>query len=81
VVQIAVKAARALGREPVLTKTGGGSDANIINGHGIRCANLGVGMRMVHTQEEYIQVDDLVDTARYLLRIIEEAGRFSHDGN
>lgn len=75
VVQIAARAARAMGREPVLTRTGGGSDANIFNGQGIRCANLGIGMKKVHTTEEFIMVDSLVDTARYVLQIIEEAGK------
>ena len=75
VVQIAVRAARAMGREPVLMRTGGGSDANIFNGQGIRCANLGIGMKKVHTTEEYITVDSLVDSARYVLQIIEEAGK------
>lgn len=75
VVQMAVRAAEAMGREPVLTRTGGGSDANIINGQGIRCANLGIGMKKVHTTEEYIKVESLVDNALYLLQIIEEAGK------
>ena len=75
VVQIAVRAARALGKEPVLARTGGGSDANIFNGQGIRCANLGIGMKKVHTTEEYIAVKSLVDSTRYILQIIEEAGK------
>ncbi|MRR31307.1 M20/M25/M40 family metallo-hydrolase, partial [bacterium] len=74
VVQMACRAARALGREPVLTRTGGGSDANIFNGQGFRCANLGVGMKKVHTTEEFIRIEDLVDNARFILKIIEEAG-------
>ncbi|NLB18099.1 MAG: M20/M25/M40 family metallo-hydrolase [Syntrophomonadaceae bacterium] len=75
VVQIAVQAAEALGKEAVLTRTGGGSDANILNQRGIRCANLGIGMKKVHTVEEYIAVKDLVDNARYILKIIEVAGQ------
>jgi len=75
VVQIAVRAARAMGREPILTRTGGGSDANIFNGQGIRCANLGIGMKKVHTTDEFIKVDNLADSARYVLQIIEEAGK------
>ncbi|MGE5545063.1 MAG: M20/M25/M40 family metallo-hydrolase [Bacillota bacterium] len=75
VVQIAVRAARAMGKEPVLACTGGGSDANIFNGQGIRCANLGIGMKKVHTTEEFITVDSLVDSAQYVLQIIEEAGK------
>ncbi|MGI6549204.1 MAG: M20/M25/M40 family metallo-hydrolase [Syntrophomonadales bacterium] len=75
VVQIAARAARAMGKEPVLGRTGGGSDANIFNGMGIRCANLGIGMEKVHTTEEFITVNSLVDSAQYILQIIEEAGK------
>ncbi len=75
VVKIAVEAARALDREPLLIRTGGGSDANIFNSKGIRCANLGIGMKRVHTADEYIEIADLTDSARYILKIIEQAGR------
>lgn len=73
VVQRAVRAACKLGLEPKLAATGGGSDASVINGAGIRCANLGVGMRNVHTTEEYISIDDLVMDVRMILAIIEES--------
>ncbi|MGI5879264.1 MAG: M20/M25/M40 family metallo-hydrolase [Syntrophomonadaceae bacterium] len=72
VVVIAVKAARSTGLEPVLTGTGGGSDASIINGHGIACVNLGIGMSNVHTIDEYIEVDDLVKDVELILAIIRE---------
>ncbi|NLV15711.1 MAG: M20/M25/M40 family metallo-hydrolase [Syntrophomonadaceae bacterium] len=75
VVQMAVQAAEGLGKEAVLTRTGGGSDANIFNQRGVRCANLGIGMKKVHTVEEYIAIKDLVDNARYILKIIEVAGQ------
>ncbi|MGE5405063.1 MAG: M20/M25/M40 family metallo-hydrolase [Candidatus Saccharibacteria bacterium] len=75
VVKIAVEAARAMGVEPVITKTGGGSDANLFNGQGIKCANLGIGMRDVHTVDEHIEIKDLVGNARYLLKIIEQVRR------
>jgi len=73
VVQRALRAARKLGLEPTLAETGGGSDASVINGAGIRCANLGVGMRNVHTTDEYISIDDLVMDVRLILAIIEES--------
>lgn len=75
VVKLAVKAAEAVGLKPQLAKTGGGSDASIINGRGIRCANLGIGMRAVHTCGEYISVNDLVDDVRLILALIQEAGK------
>ncbi|KJS18570.1 MAG: peptidase M20 [Peptococcaceae bacterium BRH_c4b] len=70
VVIIAARAARQLGMNPRLVKTGGGSDANIFNNRGIAVANLGIAMQKVHTTDEYIRSEDLVSNARYLLEII-----------
>jgi len=77
VVQLAVKAAEKAGLRPVLTSTGGGSDASIINGQGIPCVNLGIGMRQVHTTSEYILIDDLIKDAEYILAIIAQAAEQS----
>ena len=76
-VKIAIKAAKNLGLTPRLEKTGGGSDANVFNQVGIQTANLGIGMRKVHTKEEYIAIEDLVNNARYLVEIIKTANDFS----
>ncbi|MDD2620919.1 MAG: M20/M25/M40 family metallo-hydrolase [Syntrophomonadaceae bacterium] len=73
VVELAVQAAKHTGLQPQLLSTGGGSDASIINGQGIRCANLGVGMQAVHTCDEHIKVIDLVNDARWVLAIIQLA--------
>ncbi|MBO8137797.1 MAG: M20/M25/M40 family metallo-hydrolase [Desulfotomaculum sp.] len=75
VVKIAVEAARSLGLNPVLTSTGGGSDANIFNGKGIACANLGIAMNKVHTTEEFIKIDDLCKMALYVAEIIKTANK------
>ncbi|NLB88353.1 MAG: M20/M25/M40 family metallo-hydrolase, partial [Syntrophomonadaceae bacterium] len=72
VIRTAVKAVEKIGLEPVLTSTGGGSDASIINGNGIACANLGIGMQKVHTNEEFIKIEDLVNDTKLVLAIIEE---------
>lgn len=79
VVRVAVEAAHALGIEPQLVKTGGGSDANILNGLGLPCANLGIGMEAVHTPDEYIRIKSLVDNARYVLQIIKTVGDMTGD--
>jgi tripeptide aminopeptidase len=73
VVQLAARAASAIGLSPCLESTGGGSDASIINGNGIRCANLGIGMSSVHTTAEFIKIEDLVNDARWILEIIRQA--------
>lgn len=59
VVKAAVQASRAAGLNPKLGQTGGGSDANIFIGYGIPTVNIGVGMKKVHTTEEYIKITDL----------------------
>ncbi len=76
-VRIAVEAAGKIGLKPVLKATGGGSDANIFNYRGITAAVLGVGMKNVHTTDEFISVADLAENARYLLEIIKVAQRVS----
>jgi tripeptide aminopeptidase len=73
VVRAAVEAARSMGLEPRLEKTGGGSDANIFNSRGIAVAVLGIGMKKVHTTEEYIALTDLVNNAAYLVEVIKAA--------
>lgn len=72
-VELAVRAAENLGHKPTLVSTGGGSDANILNGFGIQTANLGIGMSKVHSTEEFITVEDLVLNARYLVEIVKLA--------
>ncbi|MEA1960227.1 MAG: M20/M25/M40 family metallo-hydrolase [Bacillota bacterium] len=79
VVDLAVRAAEKAGISPDLQSTGGGSDASVINGAGIRCANLGIGMSDVHTTHEYIKIKDLVDDARWVVEIIRAAANREED--
>ena len=73
VVRLAASAARSIGLQPRLIKTGGGSDASIIHGAGIPCVNLGVGMQKVHTCQEFIKVSDLTTVTRLIQAIIRQA--------
>ncbi len=64
-------AARVLGEcglTPETVTSGGGSDANILNRHGICCLNLSNGMRDIHTTDEHISTEDLVTGAEILIR-------------
>ncbi|MGE5422787.1 MAG: M20/M25/M40 family metallo-hydrolase [Ignavibacteriales bacterium] len=79
VVQIAVLAAEDMGKKAVLTSSGGGSDANILSGMGIKVANLGIGMKAVHTTDEHILLEDLYDNARFVVKIIEQVGKIKLD--
>lgn len=66
-------AAARLGRSIEVKAAGGGSDANIFNSHGIETVILGTGMTNVHTVNESVRVDDMVQVAQLLVEIIREA--------
>lgn len=71
VIQIAIRAAAKLGIKHQIKQSGGGSDANFYNGKGIPTANLSIGMSKVHTTDEFIKVEDLVQGAQYIVAIVE----------
>lgn len=64
IVGLCRKAVQALGIEPRLVETGGGSDVNIFNMHGIAAVNLSIGYREIHSSDEHIAVADLEQAAR-----------------
>jgi len=70
VIQLAVKAAQQLGLTPQIHGTGGGSDANIINGKGLPSVVLGLNYKDVHSKNESMAVADLVKAAEYVATII-----------
>ncbi|MDR5659195.1 M20/M25/M40 family metallo-hydrolase [Serpentinicella sp. ANB-PHB4] len=51
--------------------TGGGSDTNILNSHGIKSVNLGMGAQKPHTLGEHIKIKDLRDNAQMIVEIIK----------
>ena len=59
--------------KPLCEVSGGGSDTNILNTHGIKALNLSCGMQKPHTTGEYIQIKDLVKGTELMLSIIETA--------
>ncbi|WLR49700.1 M20/M25/M40 family metallo-hydrolase [Bacillus tianshenii] len=73
VVEIAKSAVEKIGRKPELLTSGGGSDANIFNGHGIPTINLAVGYEEIHTTNEKMPIAELVKTAELVLAVIEKA--------
>jgi tripeptide aminopeptidase len=70
IVQEALRAVQATGLSPTLRASGGGSDANTFNEKGIRCVNLAIGMRDMHTVEESIRIEDLVASCRVALALM-----------
>lgn len=74
-VLIAQRASRALGFDPALRTTLGGSDANVYNQKGVPCIVVATGMDKIHTHDEVISRKDLVDTARLTYQLLIEAAR------
>ncbi|WP_077621643.1 M20/M25/M40 family metallo-hydrolase [Sediminibacillus massiliensis] len=75
VVEVARNAAKSIGRESELLKSGGGSDANVIAGHGIPTVNLAVGYEEIHTTNERMPVGELVKAAELITAIVKEASK------
>jgi tripeptide aminopeptidase len=72
VVEIAKAAIRAIGLEPRLFSSGGGSDANMFNGNGVPTVNLAVGYEEIHTVNERIKADDIIKVTELVLAIVAE---------
>jgi len=71
VVQKAINAVKRIGRKPELLASGGGSDANVINGYGIPTINLGIGYENIHTTSEKMPITELVKASELLLELIK----------
>ncbi|RKQ37731.1 M20/M25/M40 family metallo-hydrolase [Oceanobacillus halophilus] len=75
VVEVAREAAKSIGRESKLLKSGGGSDANIIAGLGIPTVNLAVGYEGIHTTDEKISVDNLEKITELVVAIVNQVAK------
>jgi tripeptide aminopeptidase len=65
-------AARSIGIGLSYEKAGGGSDANIFNGHGLATAIVATGMANVHSTNEQVELQDMVDLTRLILALLTE---------
>lgn len=68
--QLTKKAMGEEGIDPELRIIGGGSDANILAGHGYRSVIIGLGMRNVHTVEETLDLRDTLTATRIIRRMM-----------
>lgn len=71
IVRKVIEAARRTGRTVTTAATGGGCDANIFNQRGLTVANLGTGMRDIHTVREWLDVKDMVATAEVTVELLK----------
>ena len=70
IVQLVLRAAAALGHHVASAPMGGGCDANVLNGRGFQVANLGTGMRDIHTVKEWLRMSDMVRTAEVIVEML-----------
>ena len=63
------------GWEQGLRQAGGGSDANVFNALGYPSCVLATGMRQIHTHHECITIADLVQSARWVVEIVQQTVR------
>lgn len=74
VVRLATKALTAVGLQPQSQIAGGGSDANVLNAKGLPTVNLTAGMMRVHSDQEYMPLEDLERLCQVSLQLIAQAG-------
>jgi len=77
VVQLVLQAAKRMGLDVKTMASGGGCDANVFNRKGIECANLGTGMRAIHTVKEWLDVKDMYASAEMTLEIMKLNGELA----
>ena len=69
--------AKRMGLDVKTMASGGGCDANVFNRKGIECANLGTGMRAIHTVKEWLDVKDMYAAAEMTLEIMKLNGELA----
>lgn len=72
IVQLIKRAAKNLGYDVQSLPTGGGCDANILNGRGLSVVNLGTGMHEIHTVKEYLLLEDFYRSLDMVLEVVKE---------
>jgi tripeptide aminopeptidase len=77
VVRLVLDAAARMNLDVKTLASGGGCDANIFNKLGIECANLGTGMRAIHTVKEWLDVKDMYASAEMTLEIMKLNGELA----
>ena len=73
IIRLTDAAVRGIGIEPRYERTGGGSNTNIYNQHGVNALTLATGMEAVHSTSEYIRTEDLGSLTRLVIKLAELA--------
>lgn len=73
VVKHAIASSKKLGMDPILRTTLGGSDANVYNAKGVPTIVVATGMEKIHTHDERVSRQSLIDVANLCLVILKSA--------
>jgi tripeptide aminopeptidase len=76
IVELALACARRIKRRTSIQKSGGGSDSNVLNEHGIRSVILGMGYKNPHTENESIPIANLYAAAEWVVEIVRQSPKF-----
>jgi len=79
IVKAAVAALKELGIEAELTRTGGGSDANVFARHGIQCLLFPTGGEAIHTPQERLILPYFYTCGEAILRTVLLWAKRGHD--
>ncbi len=63
-------ACKKTGYKPLFVRSLGGSDANHLNRKGLECIVLGLGMKNIHSNDEYITAESIIDAYRLLYAVV-----------
>jgi len=80
-VRVVREAGRQIGLEATMKRSVGTSDANIFNRNGLPCCLVGTAQQNVHSNQEFVYVEDLVNTALLALEIINVVVQEGHGAN
>jgi tripeptide aminopeptidase len=72
IAKTALVAADEIGVNKYTTQTLGGADTNVLNENGLECLTLGNGFKNLHTFQEHISVENLMNGGRYAAALIKE---------
>ncbi|WP_053365684.1 M20/M25/M40 family metallo-hydrolase [Bacillus sp. FJAT-27245] len=72
IAKTAIRAADQIGVKKYTTKTLGGADTNVLNENGLECLTLGNGFKNLHTFQEHISIENLMNGGRYVVTLIKD---------
>ena len=74
-IDLAMQAMHELGIEPLNTPVRGGTDGSQLTEMGVPCPNVFTGMQAIHSQLEWVSVQDMVQAVQVLVRLSELWGK------